>query len=121
MQILRIVLTAFVVAGIAAAVQAEEKKIDIKKLLVGKWEAVKVDEGAGLPQGAVVEFKADGKLLVTPKKDGETIEGTYTVEKDGFTANLKDAMHKISVKKLTKTELEVTNDQDKTTTFNRVK
>ncbi len=99
---------------------------DTKKLLVGKWEAVKADEGT-LPVGAIVEMTADGKLKVTPNKDAkdETVEGTYTVDKMSFTYKIKfgemEQMRTITINKLTETELETTNPDKKSVTFKKLK
>ena len=95
MNCLRLVLAAFVVGGLALTVGADEKKPDKDnaKLLVGAWEAVKVDKEAGLPEGAVADFSKDGKLKVTFKdKDGkeQTMEGTYKVDGDKFTITMKN-------------------------------
>ena len=126
MSILRILLAAFVMAGFATAAQAEDKS-DLKKQLVGKWEAVKVDEGT-IPVGAVIEFTADGKMTVLHgKKDqkDDAIAGTYTVEAHGFTFKLsldkKEFSQKITVKKISATEMETENPQGKGVTFKKVK
>lgn len=75
---------------IGGGMRAEEKKTDYAKLLVGKWEATKVDEGT-LPKGSIVEFTKDGKLKVIAKENGQdmTIDGTYKVEENKFTITVK--------------------------------
>ena len=128
MKILQLSLAAFVLAAMGTTVLAEEKA-DNKKLLLGKWEAVKVEEGT-LPKGAIVEFLKDGKMQTTTKKDGkdQTRKGTYTVDGDTFTINFKvedmEIKLKIKIKKLNDTELNTeldTENEGKTVTFKRVK
>jgi uncharacterized protein (TIGR03066 family) len=122
----RLILTAFVVASLSSSALAADEKVDVKKLLIGKWEAVKVDENT-LPKGATVEFAADGKLKVIAKKEGkdETVEGTYTVDGNSFTYKMKlgDLEHtaKITVKKISETELDTANAEGKGVLFKKVK
>jgi uncharacterized protein (TIGR03066 family) len=91
---------------------------DNAKMLVGKWELTKVDEG-GLPKGTVIEFTKDGKVKLVMKKDDKdaTMEGTYKVDGDKFDVTMKvgDDEHKqtITILKLTDTELHVKNEQGK--------
>jgi uncharacterized protein (TIGR03066 family) len=126
MKVVRLMAAALVVAGLGVAVQAEEKKPDIKKLLVGKWEATEVDEGT-LPKGAVVEFMADGKMKVTGKQGDmeRKHEGTYTLDGDSFTIMLKDGekdiKQKILIKKISDTELVTASPEGKKVTFKRAK
>ena len=99
---------------------------DTKKLLVGKWEATKVDPDS-LPVGTIVEFSDDGKLKVTMKMDGKesTLEGAYTVAGDSFTYKLKigneEQSEKITVKKISDTELDTVDPDKKSALFKRVK
>jgi uncharacterized protein (TIGR03066 family) len=123
---LRIVLAAFVVAGLSSSAMAADDKVDVKKLIVGKWEAVKVDENT-LPKGTVVEFTADGKLKVTAKKDGkdESVDGTYTIDGSSFTYKLKlgdmELSQKITIKKISETEMETANPENKNVSMKKVK
>ncbi len=95
---------------------AEEKKVNYAKMLVGKWEITKADPGT-VPPGSVVTFTKDGKIQVTGKKDDKevTMEGKYTVEDNTFTIVFKngDEEHKqtITITKMTKTEMS-TKDKD---------
>lgn len=125
------VLAAFVMAGLSASAFAEDKKadpkkVDNKKLLVGKWEAVKADENT-LPKGAIVEFSADGKLKVVMKVDGkeEKMDGSYTVEGDTFNFVMKvmdmEFKQKITIKKLDDKELVTADPDGKGVTFERKK
>ena len=126
MRILRMVLAAFVMAGLSTAVVAQEKKADNKKLIVGKWEAVKVDADT-LPKGSVVEFLADGKLKVSMKMDGkeEKMDGSYTLDGDTFNFTMKvmdmEFKQKITIKKLDDKELVTTDPDGKGVTFERKK
>src|SRR6185312_5753164 len=67
-----------------------DDKPDYAKLLVGKWEVTKSDPRT-VPQGAVIEFKKDGKVTVTAKiEDKEmSFEGTYKLEGNTFTLVMK--------------------------------
>ncbi len=122
MKVLSMAIAAtFVLAFSTFAVAA-----DNKKLLVGKWEAVKVDPDS-LPVGTIVEFMADGKLKVTMKMDGKetTMDGTYTVDGDSFTYKMKigDDEHsqKITIKKISETELDTADPDKKNASFKKVK
>ncbi|MCE9533882.1 MAG: TIGR03066 family protein [Planctomycetes bacterium] len=124
MKTILLALSAFFLAGLSMAVAADEK-IDVKKL-VGKWEAVKVDEGT-LPKGTIVEFTADGKMKVIAKKGDkdETIEGTYKTDATSFTYTLsiekKEFSQKITIKKLSADELDTTSADNKNVTFKKAK
>lgn len=89
---------------------------DLGKQLVGKWEVTKADEGT-VPVGSLVEFTKDGKMKITAKKGdkNETIEGTYKVEKHGFTMSAKigdmEISHTITVTKISDKEMS-TKDKD---------
>jgi len=122
MKILSIVLTGVLALAFATSATAA----DNKKLLMGKWEAVK-SEPDTLPVGATIEFKAEGKMTMVMGKDGKdfTIEGTYTVDGDTFTISRKkddkESTYKITIKKISETELETANPEGKGVTFKRVK
>ena len=106
-----------VALGLGAAARAEDKP-DYAKLIVGKGEASKADEGT-LPPGAIVEFTKDGKIKLTGKK-GDTdmaFEGTYTVEGNKFTIVMKtgDQEHKqtITITKISDTEMATKGEDGK--------
>ena len=126
MKMFRIVLAAFVVAGLGSAAMAADEKADVKKLIVGKWESVKADEGT-LPKGSTVEFTADGKLKVTAKKNDkdESFEGTYTVDGSSFTFKMtiegQEFSQKITVKKISATEMDTENPEGKNVSFKKKK
>lgn len=119
MKIVQMGLAAFLVVGTATAA---EDKADAKKLLVGKWEVVKADEGT-LPKGATAEFTKDGKVSVGG--GDRKHEGTYTVGDGSFTLVFKvdDAERKlkITIKRISDTELETANEEGKSVSFKRVK
>jgi uncharacterized protein (TIGR03066 family) len=108
----------------SSAVRAEEK--DTAKLLIGKWEASKVDEGT-LPQGTIVEFFKDGKVKVTAKKDNEDLNlaGTYTFANHKLTVKLKmgdeEKEHTVTVKKISETEFVAEHEDGKSITFTKKK
>lgn len=116
MNVLKLLAAVTVVALLAPAARADEK--DYPKLIVGKWELTKVEEG-GLPKGTVIEFTKDGKIELTIKKDDTDakIEGTYKVEGDKFSVALKvgddERKQTITIVKLTETELHTKNEMGK--------
>ncbi len=126
MKVLHMAVAAFVAIAFATIGAAEDKKVDVKKLLVGKGEVTKADPET-LPVGTVVEFTADGKLKVMEKRGDEKqmLEGTYTVDGDAFNIAIKvgdmEFKQKITVKKLTETELDTVDPDKKGVTFKRVK
>src|SRR5262245_60916509 len=113
MNAVRLVLVGALWLGLTALIGAQDKKADkeeadVKKKIVGRWEATK---GKGLPAGAIVEFKKDGKLTVTAKQKDEevTIEGTYKVKEKTLTLttkrNDKERTQTIKVTKISDKEL----------------
>lgn len=125
MKFVRMVIAVCVVAGLATVARADEKA-SVKKLIVGKWEAAKADEGT-LPVGSIVEFTADGKLTVIAKKGDEkmTIKGTYAVDGNAFTYKLTiegmEHSEKITVSKIGDKDMETVNKEDKKITFRKIK
>jgi uncharacterized protein (TIGR03066 family) len=95
-----------------------EDKPDYAKLLVGKWEVSKADEGT-VSTGTVIEFTKDGKIMLTGKKDGAdvTMEGTYKVDGDKFTVTMKrddkEQTHTITIKKISEKEMTTENTEGK--------
>jgi len=116
MNALKLVVVAAVVCLMGGAARADEK--DYPKLIVGKWELTKVEEG-GLPKGTIIEFTKDGKVMATVKKDDKdaTLEGTYKLEGDSFTVTMKagdeERKTKITILKLTDTEMHTKNEMGK--------
>jgi len=117
MKALRWLAVGVVVSVLGTTARAEDKP-DYAKMIVGKWEVTKADEGT-VPAGTMIEFTKDGKFLVNGKKDDkdETFEGKYTVEKDTFTFTLKvgDQEHSdtITITKISDKEMSTKNKQDK--------
>ena len=117
MNALRLVAVGAVVCLLAGGGRAEEK-VDYAKMIVGKWEVAKADEGT-VPAGVMIEFTKDGKVKVSGKKDGEDLnmEGTYKVEGDKFIVTMKrgddEHMQTITITKITDTEMATENKEGK--------
>src|SRR5262245_55255391 len=113
------------VCWFTSAVRADDEK-DAAKLLVGKWEATKVDEGT-LHQGTIVECTKDGKVKITAKKDNEdfNLGGTYKFENHKLTVKLKmndeEKEHTVTVKKISATEFVAEHEDGKSITFTKKK
>jgi uncharacterized protein (TIGR03066 family) len=125
MKTLLLIATGMSVLWLAgSALRADEK--DTAKLLVGKWEATKVDEGT-LPQGTIVEFSKDGKVKVTAKKGDNDLDlgGTYTFANHKLTVKLKmgdeEKEHTVTVKKISETEFVAEHEDGKSITFTKKK
>ncbi len=121
MMIARTLLALCALAGLTAAARA-----DNQQLLVGKWEVTKADPNT-LPNGATIEFTADGKLKITLSVGGkeETVNGTYTVTGAFIDVAAKvgteEKKNKLTIKKLTTTELEAVDPEGKGATFKKLK
>lgn len=115
MNMLRILSVGAIVCAFTVGARAEDK-VDYAKLLVGKWEISKAEEGT-VPVGTIVEFTKDGKVKITAKMEGKEIsfDGTYKVEKNTFTFIMKmgDMEHKetITITKMSEKEM-TTKDKD---------
>lgn len=114
-----------VVCLVGAFARAEEKP-DYAKLIVGKWEVTKADEGT-LPKGSIVEFTKDGKFTSREKMGDKDVQftGTYKVEGDTFELDLKigDESHKvkITITKLTDDEMHTKGEDGKVVEVKRKK
>lgn len=117
MKTLQWLAVGLVIGLLGTGARAEEKP-DYAKLLVGKWEVAKSEEG-GPPAGTMIEFTKDGKFKVTVKKGTEdaTFEGTYKVEGDAFTFTMtqggEERTRKITISKISDKEMTTKNDQGK--------
>jgi uncharacterized protein (TIGR03066 family) len=115
MNALRLLSACAVVCFLSATVRAEDK-IDYAKMLMGKWEVTKADDGT-LPTGSIVEFAKDGVLKVTIKMGDSdmTLEGKYKVEGDKFTVTFKigddEQKNTITITKISDKEI-TTKDKD---------
>jgi uncharacterized protein (TIGR03066 family) len=115
-----------VVCVLAVGVRAEDKKPDYAKMIVGKWEVTKADEGT-LPVGSIIEFTKDGKFTSREKLESKeiTFEGSYKVEGDKFNLDLKvgDQTIKVSITitKMTDDEMHTKNDEGKVVEVKRKK
>ena len=131
MNMLRLLVAGAVVCALTVGVRADEKKADDKKadnakLLVGAWEVAKADQGT-VPVGSTVEFTKDGKIKVTHKQGDktETLEGTYKVDGDKFSFEIKvgDNVNKktITIKKISDTEMSTVDADGKTVELKKKK
>lgn len=113
------VVVAFSFTTLAAAA-------DNKKLIVGKWVVEKADEGT-LPKGTMAEFTTEGKLTLTMNKGGkdESIDGRYVLDGDAFTVTRqrdgKEQTYKITIKKISDTELDTATPEGKGVFWKKVK
>ena len=109
---------AAVVVVLNANARAEDDKVDYAKLIVGKWEVSKADDGT-VPPGTLIEFTKDGKLKASFKKGDvdSTIEGTYKVVKNTFELTMKmgdeEKSQTITITKITDKELHTKNKDGK--------
>jgi uncharacterized protein (TIGR03066 family) len=91
-----------------------DDKVDYAKLIVGKWEVTKADEGS-VPEGAIIEFTKDGKMKASVA--GMDLEGTYKVEKNTFLMTIKvgDAEKKqtITITKISEKEMATKGEDGK--------
>ena len=70
MSTLKFLGLAALLVAFSATARSEDDKTDYKKLIVGKWEVSKADEGT-VPEGTQVEFTKDGKLKIAAKMGDE--------------------------------------------------
>lgn len=117
MNVLRMLAIGAIVCLVGASARAEEK-VDHAKLIVGKWEVSKADEGT-VPKGTLIEFTKDGKIKIAMKKEDAEValEGTYKVEKDTFTFTVKlgdeEKTQTITITKISDKEMATKNKEDK--------
>src|SRR5260221_312617 len=126
MNAMRLLAVGAIVCLLGAGAWADEKKGDYAKLIVGKWEVTKTDQG-GPPEGATIEFGKDGKLTVKHKAGDQemTAEGTYKLNGDKFDIDLKAGDQQIkktiTIKKLDKTSMSTTDEEGKAVELKRAK
>ena len=98
----------------SGSIRAEDEKVDYKKLIVGKWEITKADEGTA-PEGAIVEFTKDGKMKLTLNE--MTFDGTYKIVKNTFEMTMKigddERKQTITITKIDKKEMATKNKEGK--------
>ena len=91
---------------------------DYAKLLIGKWEVTKADEGT-VPVGSIIEFTRDGKFKASIKKgeSQEVSEGTYKVEKETVTVTMKkdgeEQSKKVTLSKINEKEMTCKHEDGK--------
>lgn len=104
---------------LVASAGLSQEKVDDKKI-VGKWEPTE-----GLPPGAkaTVEFTKDGKLLINFSfgDKAEKIEGTYKLEGNKLSVDLKEKKETSTVTKLTDEDLFLKDEKGKEEKFKRLK
>ncbi len=132
MNAMRVLLAGAIVCLLGAVALADDKKdkketkSDNAKLIVGKWEVSKADEGT-LPMGTMIEFTKDGKLILSFKvgEQENKMEGTYKLKGDKFDIIFKmgDNEHtdEIIIKKLDDTTLSTANKEGKIVELTRKK
>lgn len=110
-----------------AGAMADDKKPDNAKLLIGKWELVKV-KNEKLPTGfsATVDFDKNGKVKYAVSIDGkDTIkDAAYKVEQENIILSSDKQDRKdgrLTIKKLTEKELIVEDEEKKTLEYQRKK
>src|SRR5258708_7451554 len=117
MNAMRLLAVGAIVCLLSAGLR-DEDKTDYAKLMVGKWECSKADEGT-LPVGSKDEFNKDGKITVAAKMGDkeEVMTGTYTVKEKTFSMVLKsgDMEHKmtITIKKIDDKTMTTANEEGK--------
>ena len=118
MNALRLLAVGAIVCLAASSARADDK-VDNAKLLVGKWEITRADEGT-VPVGAIIEFTKDGKLKAKFKRDDkeETREGTYSVDKDTINLVTKrddtERKQAITITKISDKEMSLKGQDGKT-------
>lgn len=122
MKLSRLALAGCVVIALLAtsfgAVQGQDKVGKANKdKLMGLWECVK---GANVPKGSLLQFGKDGKVRITVKAEGQTlnIEGQYAVEGDTLhiihkAEGAKESKDSAKIKKLTDKELVIVDKAGK--------
>jgi uncharacterized protein (TIGR03066 family) len=126
MNSVRLALVAALWLGLVALTGAQDDKkaeeAKLQKQLLGRWE---VEKGKGLPSGAIVEFKKDGKMAINFTKDGEEqkVEATYKVKGKAFVMTMKrgdkERTQTIKVTKITDKVLELEGEKGDALTFKR--
>ena len=96
-----------------------------KEKIVGVWEFVKSSDGERAPAGfsVTVQFTSDGKMKKTetrgPGQQPKIEQGTYTVTGDSLNASFKDDAITFTIKKLTDTQLIISNVDKGTLEFQK--
>jgi uncharacterized protein (TIGR03066 family) len=117
MRLLGIAGLACFVLALSSAAQAQDKASN-KDKIVGTWES---------KEGVLIDFAKDGKMKVSFKIDDKTIdvEGTYSVDGDKLTVNLKQGDQEkkdtATIKKVDDQELVTVDSKGKEDTLKRKK
>jgi uncharacterized protein (TIGR03066 family) len=108
------------VCAVSTAQDKKDEKYDVKKL-IGKWET------GDKKLLVLIEFAAEGKLLLTAGEPGKEIkaEGTYKLQGDKLDVSLKfmgdELKEQLTIKKLTDQELITEDSKGKSETLKRKK
>jgi len=103
------------------AASAADDKLDGAKIM-GKWEL----KQANAKSRVVVAFAKDGMMSMTVEESGKskTVDGVYRLDGNRLTialrAGAKDDTQKLTVKKLTDTELVTADEKGEEETLKRV-
>ena len=84
-----------------------------QSMLIGKWEI------EGSPMKMTTEFKGDGTAQINML--GQTVQGTYTLGSDNVLEWKMNGMSTKAKVKVTTTELELTDDQNRTIKYRKAK
>jgi uncharacterized protein (TIGR03066 family) len=101
--------------GLGTPAAADEKKDDLAKKIVGKWEITKA--GGDVGPGSTLDFTKDGKVTLVVKEENEsrTLKGTYKIEKDQLTVTLTVGENSfdqtLTIKKLTDDAMELEDEK----------
>ncbi len=102
--------------GMPCAVEAQEKKPDFAKLIVGTWEVEPKGGDAKAPK-ILIEFTKDGKvkMIFKVKGKGITTDGTYKLLGDKLETSIKGSAgvnkDTVTIIRITEKDL-VTTDSD---------
>ena len=124
MNALKLLAAVAVVCLLGTTGRADDK--DYAKLIVGKWEVTKADAGS-VPPGAVIEFTKDGKLKITAKKDDMEVsfDGTYKLDGSKVAMTMKrgdkERTNKLTIAKISDTEMSVEGEDGKKVEFTKKK
>jgi uncharacterized protein (TIGR03066 family) len=121
-MILAGLLATLVLGPTLSADDKKDEKIDAAKL-VGKWEPKEKKEGTSV----TIEFTKDGKIMISGTRGGQDFkaDGTYKIDGNQMTQTLtlgdKEQTATRTIKKLTDTEVVMTDEKGMERTLLRIK
>jgi uncharacterized protein (TIGR03066 family) len=122
MNVLKYISVAAVVCLIGPTARPDDKP-DYAKLIVGKWEVIKAAPDT-VPEGEIIEFTMDRKLMASVKKgeEAETFEGKYTLDGDKLKTKVGDKEREtITIVKISETEMSTKDEDGKEVVLKRTK